>query len=160
MDAASPPTPVTSRPKRSISVKTKRKNGRNCRPQTAGSKKDKKQIGNQMGDMGNTFYCRVGDLGNTPLCKTRKPAPPQNALSQSRVNGAWLAGWGFVVARLAGWVLRSAGWVLRWPGCFFELNFVRVNAKRKRAKLTTSPIRTHHAPTPTSAHTPSYADSH
>ena len=71
------PPPVTSRPKKPISVKTKRKNGRNCRPQTAGSKKDKKQIGNQMGDMGNTFYCRVGDLGNTPLCKTPKPAPPR-----------------------------------------------------------------------------------
>ena len=91
-------------------------------------KEDKKQIGNQMGDMGNTFYCRAGDLGNTfiaglviwgtpPFAKPHQnplyTAPPQNALSQSRVSGAWL---GFVVARLAGWVLRWPGWVLRWPG--------------------------------------------
>ena len=32
-------------------------------------KKDKRQIGNQVGDMGNTFYCRAGDMGNTFYCR-------------------------------------------------------------------------------------------
>ena len=58
-------------------------------PRQTDPKKDKKKIGNQIGDMGNTFYCWAGDLGNAPLAKPTKPAPPQNALSQSRVNGAW-----------------------------------------------------------------------
>ena len=80
------------------------------------------------------------------------------------------------VARLAGWVFAEifggpagrlgfcggparlgfavAGWV------FGQLNFVRVNAKRKRAKLTTRPIFTHHAPTPSAHHAPTPTSAH
>ena len=55
-----------------------------------------------MGDMGNTFYCRVGDLGNDPpLQNPQTRTAAQNALSQSRVNGAWES---FNALRLGGTV--------------------------------------------------------
>ena len=83
-----------------------KKNEHNCRPQTAGSKKIKKQIGNQIGDLGNV-YRRAGDLGNVPRTTANAPESKQ-------IQSAW-------------------------------------ERKTKRAKLTTSPLRAHHAPPPTSA---------
>ena len=46
----------------------------------------------EVGDLGNTFIAGLVIWGTPPFAKPQNPlytAPPQNALSQSRVNGAW-----------------------------------------------------------------------
>ena len=68
--------------KKVISVRPNTKNEHNCRPQTAGSKKIKKQIGTQIGDRG-TFYRRAGDLGNAPSSTTPPHSLPHFAKPQN-----------------------------------------------------------------------------